>query len=152
MSRRIFNTKEDIFRKRAYWWAEHYQKREQAKAFPHESATRTLKALEQMPEPALDFTGATSDDYVYRAIDFQEKVWLLKQAGTPSELFVKWYWSEQEWMSFVRQFNALAEPEPLYEVISDPPFLKVVPEGLWISRVQVKYKSEVVPIKKEKSR
>ena len=154
MSRRVFTTAKDIWRKRAFWWTSHYEKREKAKSFPPTSATLTLKILEQMAEPKLCIDGSLDDwnYYAGRIIAPEDYMQLLKQAGTPSELFVKWYWSETEWQSFIRQFNNLPEPEPLYEIVleSEYPELKVVPYIMGITKGQDGYNLAVVPEKKQR--
>lgn len=148
MSRRIFIKAEDIWRKRQFWYADHYQKREMAKAYSMEQAIRTLRACAQMPEPRLEIDGhlETGTYNAERAIPICDQLQLLQESGTPAELFVKWYWSDEEWQSFMDQFNALPEPEPLYEIVevNGHPELKVVPYILGTNGVRAGYKPAVV--------
>lgn len=149
MSHRVFVKAQEIYLQRAHAWEDHYQKREQAKAFQINTADRALRACAAMPEPRLTMYGYL-DTWNYnaaRAKPIDDQIHLLREAGIPAELFVKWYWSEIEWQNFVATFNALPEPEPLYEMTmtSGYPRLEVVPYILGTSRGQVGTTAKLSP-------
>jgi hypothetical protein len=154
MTRRTFVTAKQIWAARAFWWTDHYQKREQAKAYTEQQAERVLDLCKQMPSPMLDIDGSL-DDWNYhaaRAKPVHETIDLAQQAGVAFAMLVKWYWSETEWQSFVQQFNSLPEPEPMYEILHNLgyPKLEVVPYIMGTTLVQSRNKSLVVPIQKHK--
>lgn len=155
MSRRVFVTAKHIWEARAFNWEDHYQKHQQAEAYSMEQAIRTLGACAQMPEPTLSLYGSL-EVWTYkaaRAKPLDEYLQLLKESGTPSELFVKWYWSDTEWNNFVTLFNNLPEPEAMYEMVYDDyPHLEVVPYIMGTSRGQVRDNPLVVPKVGQKSR
>ena len=157
MPRRIFVTANKIWAARAFWWEDHYQKRQQAKACPVEQAERTIVACQQMPSPVLDIDGSL-DTWNYnsaRAHPVDETIDLMKTSGTEWTMLVKWYWSEEEWEKFVKSFNGLPDPEALYEIVFDDyPRLEVVHNGLCTKPgtrcVHPVDKMPVVPIRKTK--
>jgi hypothetical protein len=153
MPRRIFVPAKRIWAARAFWYADHFEKRARAESYPQEQAVRVLKACEQMPEPFLDLDGSL-DDWSYwaaRAKPVEETIQLTVESGIEWTLLVKWYWTGAEWDNFVKMFNDLPEPEPMYEVVfrDGRPKFEVVHNPLCTSRVQRLYKPAVVPIPKE---
>lgn len=116
MPRRIIVTGKQIWKARAENWQNHYSLRGQAKSFGPEQAAQVLRACARLPEPELTIFG-TLETWTYdaaRVVPHGEMMDILRMANVDMELLVKWYWSEENWLSFVACFNALPDPLPKY--------------------------------------
>ena len=103
---------------RANAWVYNYEKRNQSKAMGDETGIRVLHAIDRFPNPVMDITGWLDKDESGNLYAWNQEVKhacdSLKISLAHVEMLVKWYWSEDYWMLYVKAFQSLPEPEGEY--------------------------------------
>lgn len=142
MARRFIVSPRKIQELRASNWSKHYQRRMISKVMnlsPSLSA-----ALATLPAPALAVDAAQVEHPRETRLLLAE--WSVTY-GVNKDLLCSWYWTDRDWMSFVRAFQELPEPQGdyYYKYIAKGDYSLLLPvDNVWISGGKVrskKYKS-----------
>jgi hypothetical protein len=113
MNRKKITVKE-MYRRRADAWEYHYRRREIAKTFnPEDRAHILLIVTQRVPAPVMLADGSVMDGI--ETLKAQAFVVKYLSLTMDRSFMCPWYWSEENWMDFVRQYQALPDIyEPYY--------------------------------------
>jgi hypothetical protein len=108
MPRRMIVKREDIYKMRAESWSTHYQHRKLVKEMSnHRDVTdRIVRELNNLPSPQMGIDGGLLDYPIEIRREYLHGK-ILPEAL--SKLVCIWYWSEDDWMDFVRLFQSLPD-------------------------------------------
>lgn len=135
-------------------WAVNYERRELAKALGSDHCLRVLRVIERygFPMPQMELSGWLDKEASGLMMGEQVRE-ACQSAGlqlADYELLARWYWSAEDWQSYVHEFNQLPDPQGKYTFCWDGRFLpKVVPIGAVDKLGASGGKLAVVPIPRE---
>lgn len=111
MPRRILLSVQDIYRRRAASWEEHYQRRNLVSATVANGmdAIKVIRVINKnLPNPMIEIDG-----YLYRPLDvIKGEALSAYELGIPQEskhLMCQWYWSVTQWDEFVFLYQGLPD-------------------------------------------
>lgn len=124
MSRRIIMPVYEIYRRRGYSWAQHYQNRATVRALCSSGwdGVQVTRALSQdYPTPELQIDGSLLDVPLNVRREHTDR--LCQRFRIPiiqRDLLCVWYWTESGWQDFVRQYQSMPDIYEDYYFKYDP--------------------------------
>lgn len=118
MPRSATLTVKDINRRRGSNWEWHYKNRQRAKLYSSDDAQRVSRIISgRVPAPVLLIDASLLDgiEHVRTMSNALECV----SSSLPRCMMCIWYWSEEGWMEFVREFQALPDVTESYYMFYD---------------------------------
>ena len=123
MPRRIVVKRDEIYKRRSHAWERYYKLRELARQMTSAGwdGGAIAAALKRYDEytPELEIDGRLLDTPLEARRKYEHEL-LSRFRLSDRELLCPWLWTEQGWMEFVRQFNALPEPAEDYYLRYEP--------------------------------
>lgn len=108
----------DVFRARRDNYAHHYDRRKWAKGQSGDLIRFCVNACAVLETPHLNFFGNWAGEY-FEGDNWTRLLSTCKMHDLHPCDLVFWYWSEEGWERFQKEFNNLAEPEKLSTAVVD---------------------------------
>jgi len=130
MPRKRVLRKDDVYRCRAGSWEFHYKNRKLARDLTVVlNVEKILTVIDKhVPESEVQIDG----DLLFSAVLSRERGKALEELGLGwkyKDLMCRWYWTEEDWMDYVRQFQSLPDvmEDYYYKVDFEFDGLRLVP-------------------------